>query len=84
MLSSQTKVRSTFGSSSSLSLTLLQDPVTHQATMNLRNGLRGGLSLEGLLDATVDEIDALICKVGFHQTKAMNLQYVPLAARSVH
>ncbi|ORY78466.1 DNA glycosylase [Leucosporidium creatinivorum] len=61
-----------------------KDPVTHQATMNLRQGLRGGLSLEGLLNATVDEIDALICKVGFHATKAANLAKLAVRLRDLH
>jgi len=39
-----------------------KDPVTHQATQNLKRNLRHGLSLEGLLDATEAEIDAQICK----------------------
>lgn len=39
--------------------------------MNLRNQLPGGLTLEGLETATVDEIDRAICKVGFHNTKCV-------------
>lgn len=37
--------------------------------MNLRSQIPGGLTLEGLEKATVEEIDAAICKVGFHNTK---------------
>ncbi|KAL8284304.1 hypothetical protein RQP46_005053 [Phenoliferia psychrophenolica] len=63
MLSSQTK-----------------DPVTHAAVQALRASLPGGvLSLATLKTATADEIDAAICKVGFHTTKAKNL--VKLAVR---
>ncbi|KAL8276394.1 hypothetical protein RQP46_011192 [Phenoliferia psychrophenolica] len=63
MLSSQTK-----------------DPVTHAAVQALRASLPGGvLSLATLKTATADEIDAAICKVGFHNTKAKNL--VKLAVR---
>lgn len=37
--------------------------------MNLRNQLPGGLTLEALEAATAEQIDACICKVGFHNTK---------------
>ena len=37
--------------------------------MNLRNQLPGGLTLEALETASAEEIDACICKVGFHNTK---------------
>lgn len=40
-----------------------KDPVTHQATVNLKRNLRHGLSIEGLLEASEEEIDQLICKV---------------------
>lgn len=33
-----------------------KDPVTHEATMNLRRNLKGGLCLEGILGATDAEI----------------------------
>lgn len=33
-----------------------KDPVTHEATMNLRRNLQGGLCLEGILSATDEEI----------------------------
>ena len=42
-----------------------KDPVTHQATQNLKRNLRHGLSLQGLLEATEEEIDAQICKASF-------------------
>ncbi|BGO89397.1 hypothetical protein NBRC10512_006313 [Rhodotorula toruloides] len=61
-----------------------KDPVTHQATMNLRNQLPGGLTLEGLETATVDEIDRAICKVGFHNTKAKNLKLLATRLRDLH
>lgn len=40
-----------------------KDPVTHQAVKNLRDNLQGGLCLQGLLDATPEEINSCICKV---------------------
>ncbi|BGP22627.1 endonuclease III [Rhodotorula toruloides] len=61
-----------------------KDPVTHQATMNLRNQLPGGLTLEGLETATVEEIDAAICKVGFHNTKAKYLKLLATRLRNLH
>ena len=33
-----------------------KDPVTHEATMNLRRNLKGGLCLEGILSARDQEI----------------------------
>lgn len=44
-----------------------------QATMNLREQLPRGLTLEALEAATAEEIDACICKVGFHNTKCDSL-----------
>ncbi|KAI5479324.1 endonuclease III [Pseudohyphozyma bogoriensis] len=61
-----------------------KDPVTHQAVANLRNNLPGGLTLESLLAASVDEIDAQICKVGFHATKALNLTKLAVRLRDLH
>ncbi|GAA5978752.1 hypothetical protein JCM10908_004469 [Rhodotorula pacifica] len=61
-----------------------KDPVTHQATMNLRNDLPGGLTLEALEAATVEQIDACICKVGFHNTKAKNLKLLAERLRTHH
>ncbi|GAA5833851.1 hypothetical protein JCM11251_005987 [Rhodosporidiobolus azoricus] len=61
-----------------------KDPVTHQATMNLRNNLPGGLTLSALESATVEEIDACICKVGFHNTKAVNLKRLAVKLREEH
>lgn len=46
-----------------------KDPVTHQATVNLRNDLPGGLTIDALEKASVEQIDECIKKVGFHQTK---------------
>lgn len=46
-----------------------KDPVTHEATMNLRRNLQGGLCLEGILSATDAEIQACINKVGFWRRK---------------
>ncbi|GAA5933065.1 endonuclease III domain-containing protein [Sporobolomyces koalae] len=68
MLSSQTK-----------------DPVTHLATQNLRLYLpTPGLSLESLLEATVEQIDECIKKVGFHTTKAHNLKLMAEKVRDEH
>ena len=46
-----------------------KDPVTHEATMNLRRNLQGGLCLEGILAASDSEIQACINKVGFWRRK---------------
>lgn len=68
MLSSQTK-----------------DPVTHQATQNLRYNLPiPGLTLESIEQATVQEIDECIKKVGFHNTKAANLKLMAAHLREKH
>lgn len=61
-----------------------KDPVTHQATMNLRQMLRGGLSVDGLLDATPEEINACINKVGFHNIKTGNLAKLAIKLRDEH
>ncbi|GAA6036963.1 hypothetical protein JCM8097_005481 [Rhodosporidiobolus ruineniae] len=61
-----------------------KDPVTHQATMNLRQNLPHGLSLLSLETATAEEIDAQICKVGFHNTKAQNLKRLAVTLRGKH
>ncbi|BGP13642.1 hypothetical protein JCM10213_007819 [Rhodosporidiobolus nylandii] len=61
-----------------------KDPVTHQATMNLRTDLPGGLTLSALESATAEEIDACICKVGFHNTKANNLKRLAVTLREKH
>jgi len=50
-----------------------KDPVTHQATVNLRNDLPGGLTVEALEKASIEEIDSCIKKVGFHNTKFVSL-----------
>ncbi|GAA5868285.1 hypothetical protein JCM3774_000993 [Rhodotorula dairenensis] len=61
-----------------------KDPVTHQATMNLRNNLPGGLTLEALEAASAEQIDVCICKVGFHNTKAKNLKLLAERLRTHH
>ncbi|GAA5900806.1 hypothetical protein JCM6882_007669 [Rhodosporidiobolus microsporus] len=61
-----------------------KDPVTHQATQNLRTTLPGGLTLSALESATVEELDACICKVGFHNTKANNLKRLAVKLREEH
>lgn len=58
-----------------------KDPITHQATMNLRNDLPGGLTLDALEAASVEEIDKCICKVGFHNTKCVRCSTVSGRAR---
>lgn len=40
-----------------------KDPVTHEAMMNLRRSLPGGLTLESLRAATDEKIQQCICKV---------------------
>ncbi|GAA5845621.1 hypothetical protein JCM9279_006051 [Rhodotorula babjevae] len=61
-----------------------KDPVTHQATVNLRNDLPGGLTVDALEKASVDEIDSCIKKVGFHNTKAKNLKLLATRLREHH
>ncbi|KAK9894493.1 DNA glycosylase [Cystobasidium minutum MCA 4210] len=46
-----------------------KDPVTHEAVMNLRRNLPGGLSLESILAASDADIQACINKVGFWRRK---------------
>lgn len=58
-----------------------KDPVTHLAVKQLREQLPGGLTLEALERASVDEIDRPICKVGFHNTKAANLKKLAVRLR---
>ncbi|GAA5891567.1 hypothetical protein JCM5296_004260 [Sporobolomyces johnsonii] len=61
-----------------------KDPVTHAATQNLRTQLPGGLTIEALEGASVEEIDRCICKVGFHGTKAGNLKKLAVRLRELH
>lgn len=61
-----------------------KDPVTHQATMNLRTQLKGGLTLKSFLEATVEEINDCIAKVGFHNTKATNLKKLAVRLTEEH
>lgn len=51
-----------------------KDPVTHQATMNLRHNLAGGLTVESLLVSTPEEINDCIKSVGFHNIKVSRVQ----------
>lgn len=61
-----------------------KDPVTHAAVAALRASLGGVLSLATLRNASADEIDAAICKVGFHQTKAKNLVKLAVRLEELH
>ncbi|GAA5977009.1 hypothetical protein JCM11641_002226 [Rhodosporidiobolus odoratus] len=61
-----------------------KDPVTHQATMNLRTQLPLGLTLASLESSTAEEIDACISKVGFHTTKANSLKRLAVTLREKH
>ncbi|TNY23611.1 DNA glycosylase [Rhodotorula diobovata] len=61
-----------------------KDPVTHQATVNLRNDLPGGLTIDALEKASVEQIDECIKKVGFHQTKAKNLKLLATRLKELH
>ncbi|GAA5938276.1 hypothetical protein JCM3775_002935 [Rhodotorula graminis] len=61
-----------------------KDPVTHQATVTLRNDLPGGLTVDALDKASVDDIDRCIAKVGFHNTKARNLKLLATRLRELH
>lgn len=61
-----------------------KDPVTHQATMNLRQNLAGGLTLASLLASTPEEINACISKVGFHNVKTANLKKLAVSLRDDH
>lgn len=60
-----------------------KDPVTHQATMNLR-GLPKGLSLESLLEEAPEAINACINKVGFHNVKTGSLKKLGIRLRDMH
>jgi endonuclease-3 len=55
-----------------------KDAVTYQAVRNLQDRLKGGLTLESVLDASEEEIQACIGSVGFWRRKA---EYV---TRSYH
>ncbi|SCV69483.1 BQ2448_2503 [Microbotryum intermedium] len=61
-----------------------KDPVTHQAVKNLREQLPNGLCLESLLFATPEQIDAAICKVGFHNIKTANLKKLAIRLDEMH
>lgn len=54
-----------------------KDPVTHEATMNLRRNLQGGLCLEGILSASDEEIHVgrtLFCVFCLSLLRCLNLQ----------
>ena len=61
-----------------------KDPVTHAATVNLRKDLPEGLTVDSLIAASVEDIDRSICKVGFHQTKAVNLKKMAQRLKDMH
>lgn len=61
-----------------------KDPVTHQATMNLRTMLKGGLTVDSLLDSTPEEINTCINKVGFHNIKTANLAKLARTLKDEH
>lgn len=61
-----------------------KDPVTHQATMNLRRNLPGGLTVDSLLASSPEEINACIAKVGFHNIKTANLARLAVRLRDEH
>ncbi|SGY76700.1 BQ5605_C005g03508 [Microbotryum silenes-dioicae] len=61
-----------------------KDPVTHQAVKNLREQLPNGLCLDSLLSATPEQIDAAICKVGFHNIKTANLKKLAIRLKEMH
>ncbi|GAA5914476.1 hypothetical protein JCM8208_004461 [Rhodotorula glutinis] len=61
-----------------------KDPVTHQATVNLRNDLPGGLTVDALEKTSIEEIDRCIKSVGFHNTKAKNLKLLATRLRELH
>ena len=46
-----------------------KDPVTAEAMRNLRGFWRDGLTVQNVLDVDDKQLDALICKVGFHNKK---------------
>lgn len=52
-----------------------KDPVTAEATANLRRTLPGGLTLESILAASEEDIAQCICKVGFWRRKAEYVTY---------
>lgn len=51
-----------------------KDPVTAEAVHNLQRNLRGGLTLNSILEATQDEISTSINKVGFWRRKTGYIQ----------
>ncbi|SCZ97225.1 BZ3500_MvSof-1268-A1-R1_Chr4-2g07071 [Microbotryum saponariae] len=61
-----------------------KDPVTHQAVKNLREQLPNGLCLDSLFSATPEQIDAAICKVGFHNIKTANLKKLAIRLKEMH
>ncbi|GAA6063238.1 hypothetical protein JCM10212_000340 [Sporobolomyces blumeae] len=61
-----------------------RDEITDHATRELRSRLPGGLTVESLEAATIEEIDECIKKVGFHNTKALNLKKMAKKVREEH
>lgn len=52
-----------------------KDPVTHEAVMNLRRNLKGGLSLESLLAASDSEIQVSQNVLHFIRTILMTVSF---------
>lgn len=49
---------------------MTKDQTTAAAVQSLQGGWEDGLTVQNVLDADVEYIDELICKVGFHGKKA--------------
>ncbi|OTA23524.1 hypothetical protein BTJ68_13381 [Hortaea werneckii EXF-2000] len=58
-----------------------KDTVTAAAMRNLQQNLPGGFSLQSLLDVNPDELNELIGKVGFHNTKTKYIKNVATILR---
>jgi endonuclease-3 len=50
---------------------MTKDQTTSWAIRNLQSHWKTGFTVENTRAATVEELDQLICKVGFHQKKAV-------------
>ncbi|KAI6813853.1 DNA glycosylase [Hortaea werneckii] len=58
-----------------------KDTVTAAAMRNLQQNLPGGFFLQSLLDVNPDELNELIGKVGFHNTKTKYIKNVAIILR---
>ncbi|CAG8582900.1 7620_t:CDS:2 [Paraglomus occultum] len=61
-----------------------KDTVTAAAIKNLQQRLPNGLTLQSVLDADEEFIDACISKVGFHKRKAMYIKQAAVICRDLY